>query len=446
VHRTAVVLLAFAAVLGGAAPTVGAVGNAVPVQVLAINDLHGRIDFTAADESRLVVGPGQDGEFGDGAADSDDLVERVGGIMNVATVVQNRRSDFHRQAGGSAASFLVGVGDLLGASPAVSADYRDEPTIEALNALGMDVAAVGDDEFTRGTAELRRLSGATDGQNTDDVTACQGVTPGVDGCFGQEEHAFTGSNYPYLAANVLARRTGQPMLPPYQVFFTPVGVKVALIGVVTENPRNWPAEGAADVELVDEADAVNRFVPELQRQGVQAIGVLLHEGGVITGPTAADPNGCDGLEGPIIDINDRMDPAVDFIATAHTHGSYVCKLPVPDGEPRLITQGGHFGQLVTDIRLTVNRTTGDVDRAATYGAVNVPVERKDPDPRLQEIVDYWSAGPANQPATDGDGLDTSSATDGGPESHNSALGIAILISIGVLVLFAFAVRRRLVGR
>jgi 5'-nucleotidase len=449
VHRMPVVLLLIAAVLMGVAPAAGAAGDAVPVQVLAINDLHGRIALTEADESRLVVGPGPDGAFGkNGGTESDDVVERVGGVMNLATVVQGLQRDFRRQAGGSAASFLVGAGDLIGASPPMSGDYRDEPTIEALNALGMDVAVAGDDEFARGTTELRRISAATDGQNTDDVTSCQGVTPGVDGCFGQAEHAFTGASYPYLAANVLSRRTGRPMLPPYQVFFTPVGVKVALIGVVIEKPKHVPPEGVTDVQFVDEADAVNRWVPELQDQGVEAIGVLLHEGGQLTGPGAADPNGCDGLSGPVVDINNRTNPAVDFMVTGHTHAAYICTLPVPGAQQRLVTQAGSYGRLVTDIRLTVDRGTGDVDRAATYSAVNVPVERKDPDPGLQAIVDYWAAGPANQPAPEGGGaLDTSATTDATSGSRSSILGIAILISIGALALVpvALAVRRRLFG-
>ena len=216
---------------------------------------------------------------------------------------------------------------------------------------------------------------------------------GVDGCFGEGEHAFAGAEFPYLAANVVDKDTGEPMLPPYQVFDTPAGQRVALIGVVTETtPTIVSPTGIADVEFVDEADAVNHWVPELQEQGVEAIGVLMHEGGEADRSRRARPERLrPASSGPIVDINDRIDPAVDLIVSAHTHQAYNCLLPVAGGEPRLVTQAGFYGRLVTDIRLTLDGGTGDVDRAATYAATNVPVTREAPDPRVQAIVDYWNA-------------------------------------------------------
>jgi 5'-nucleotidase len=181
------------------------------------------------------------------------------------------------------------------------------------------------------------------------------------------------------------------MLPPYEVVSTPTGVRLALIGVVTDTtPTIVSPTGITDVEFIDEADAVNRWVPVLQEEGIEAIGVLVHEGGEATGPAALDPNGCDELEGPVVDINDRIDPAVDLVVTAHTHQAYNCLLPVAGGEPRLVTQAGFYGRLVTDIRLTLDRGTGDVDRSATYAATNLPVTREAPDLRVQSIVDYWN--------------------------------------------------------
>jgi 5'-nucleotidase len=358
-----------------------------------MNDFHGRISLTTGSDSQLVTAPGPDGVFGENElGESDDVVVEVGGSANVAATVQRLQSEFRRETRGSAASFFVGAGDLVSASPFESSVFKDEPTIEVLNAMGLDVSSVGNHEFDRGTEELRRISAATDGSFTDDVTACEGITVGVDGCFGEGEHAFTGAEFPYLAANVVDKDTGQPMLPPYQVFHTPTGLRVALIGVVTETtPTLVSPTGIPDVEFVDEADAVNHWVPILQERGIEAIGVLMHEGGVATGPAALDPNGCDLLEGPVLDINDRMDPAVDVLVSAHTHQAYNCLLPVPGGEPRLVTQAGFYGRLVTDIRLTLDPGTGDVDRAATYAATNVPVTREAPDLAVQAIVDDWNA-------------------------------------------------------
>jgi 5'-nucleotidase len=364
----------------------------VPVQLVAMNDFHGRISLTTGGDSELVTSPGPDGVWGpDENGNSDDVVTEVGGSANVAATVQRLQGAFRQEFGGSSASFFVAAGDLVSASPFESSLFKDEPTIEVMDAMGVDVSSVGNHEFDRGTEELRRISAATDGTFTDDVAACDGVTPGVDGCFGEAEHAFTGAQFPYLAANVVSRDTGEPMLPPYQVFYTATGERVALIGVVTETtPTLVSPTGITDVEFIDEADAVNRWVPKLRRDGVEAIGVLIHEGGEATGPAALDPNGCDQLEGPILDINDRIDPAVDLIVSAHTHQAYNCLLPVAGGEPRLVTQAGFYGRLVTDIRLTLDGATGDVDRTATYAATNVPVTREAPDARIQSIVDYWN--------------------------------------------------------
>ncbi|MFW3169419.1 bifunctional metallophosphatase/5'-nucleotidase [Geodermatophilus sp. CPCC 206100] len=388
---TAALVASGVAAAGPAAAQPG--DGAVPVQLLAMNDFHGRISLTTGGDSELVTAPGPDGVYGEDAAGAtDDVVTEVGGSAHVAATVQRLEAAFQQEHGADAASWFVGAGDLVSASPFESSVFKDEPTVEVLNAMGLDVSAVGNHEFDRGTDELRRISAATDGTWSDDVTACEGITPGVDGCFGEGEHAFTGTDFPYLAANVLDRATGDPMLPPFQVFETPTGQRVALIGVVTETtPTIVAPTGVQDVEFTDEAEAVNRWVPRLQRLGIEAIGVLIHEGGEATGPAALDPNGCDALTGPILEINDAVDPAVDLIVSAHTHQAHNCRLPVAGGEPRLVTQAGFYGRLVTDIRLTLDGRTGDVDRTATYAATNVPVTREAADPAVQAIVDHWNA-------------------------------------------------------
>ena len=105
------------------------------------------------------------------------------------------------------------------------------------------------------------------------------------------------------------------------------------------------------------------------------------------------PTAATGSTGPIVDINNRIDAAVDLIVSAHTHQAYNCLLPVAGGEPRLVTQAGYYGRLVTDIRLTLDRATGDVDRAATYSATNVPVTREAPDPRCRRSSTTGTARP-----------------------------------------------------
>jgi 5'-nucleotidase len=373
----------------------------IPVQLVAMNDFHGRIQNTTNADSQQVTAPGPDGAYGTG----DDIVATVGGSANVATTVKRVQNAFLAENPGSTASFFVGAGDLISASPFESSIFKDEPTIEILNAMGLDVSSVGNHELDRGTDELRRISAATDGTYTDDVVACpetlggEAFEVGVDGCFGEGEHAFHGADFPYLAANVISKETGQPMLPPYQVYDVAGGQKVALIGVTTETtPTLVAPTGIEDVTVIDEADAVNRWVKVLHKQGIRAVGVLVHEGGTQNGPTANNPNGCATLTGPIVDINDRLDPRVDLIVSAHTHSAYNCLLPAADDTRRLVTSAGYYGRLVSDIRLMIKPSNGDVDRAATYQATNVAVTRTAPDAAVQRIVDYWvarSAGPKN---------------------------------------------------
>jgi 5'-nucleotidase len=371
----------------------------IPVQLIAMNDFHGRISTQAGSDGQLLSGlggPGPDGKPGT----TDDGTILVGGAAHVSATVQALRASFAEQNGGSTDSFFVGAGDLISASPFESSVFKDEPTIEVLDAMGLDVSSVGNHEFDRGTDELRRISGATDDTYTDDVEACEGIIPNQTGCFGDGDHAFDGADFPYLAANVLDKATGQPMLPPYQVFDVAGGQKVALIGVVTETtPTIVSPTGITDVSFVDEAEAVNHWTRELKKQGIRSVGVLVHEGGDVTG-TASIPtaNDCTGLTGPIVDLNDRMDKGVDFIVSAHAHETYNCLLPVRGSESRLVTQAGFYGKLVTDVRLTINPNTGDVDRRATYTASNVAVTRNSIDPQVQAIVDYWNsraAGPGN---------------------------------------------------
>ncbi|MCW2578511.1 MAG: Endonuclease/exonuclease/phosphatase [Blastococcus sp.] len=372
-----------------------AVPSPVPVQLLAMNDFHGRISLTTGGDASVVTDPGPDGTYGT----SDDVSSTVGGAANIASTVAERRAAFIGGGGARTGSYFVGAGDLISASPFESSVFKDEPTIEVLNAMGLDLSSVGNHEFDRGTDELRRISGATDGTFSDDVTACEGVTTeeedpeNATGCFTDSTaNPFHGAEFPYLAANVELEGTDQPMLPPYQIYDVGGGQRMALIGVVTETtPTIVTPSGVADVEFVDEAQAINRYTLELQAMGIQAIGVLIHEGGTTSGAGASNSNGCANLTGPIVDINENVVPAVDLIVSAHTHAAYNCRLEDPLGNQRLVTQAGFYGKLITDIRLSIDPLTGDVDRAATYEATNVPVLRDDPDRDVQAIVDYWNA-------------------------------------------------------
>ncbi|WP_347057651.1 bifunctional metallophosphatase/5'-nucleotidase [Blastococcus sp. HT6-30] len=362
------------------------------VQLLALNDFHGQLRPPRGAAGTLETGTpgaGADGQPGT----EDDGPQLVGGAAHLAATVQQLRADF---GGPPEDSLLVAAGDLVGASPFVSGAFRDEPTVEVLDALGLDFSAVGNHEFDRGVAELLRLSGAGDGAHSDDVDACAGVQVDETGCFSDSTGAiFDGAGFGYLAANVVDTGTGAPILPPYAVVQISGGVEVGIVGVATADTPNMvlPA-GIAGYRFGDEAEAVNRYAGELQDRGVEAIVLLVHEGGAQEGRYDECAGGLAGTA--LEEINAAVTPAVDVVISAHTHVAYDCRLPDPAGVPRPVVQAGAHGTGVVDLRFVVG-AEGDVRRETVTSAA-VPVVRAEPEPEMARIVDYWAGRAAESGA------------------------------------------------
>ena len=127
---------AVALALAGCA-TVPAQRASGEVQILAINDFHGNLE--PASGAVEYVGT-------DGARQS----ARLGGAARLGAALEDMRQ-------GRPNSVTVAAGDLVGASPLVSAYYLDEPTVMALNRVGLEVASVGNHEFDKGVTELKRM-------------------------------------------------------------------------------------------------------------------------------------------------------------------------------------------------------------------------------------------------------------------------------------------------
>jgi 5'-nucleotidase len=258
-------------------------------------------------------------------------------------------------------TLVVSAGDLVGASPLLSALFHDEPTIEAMNRIGLDINAVGNHEFDEGAAELLRLQ--------------RGGCHPRDGCL--DGTPFDGADFRFLAANVVSRRTGKPFFPPYAIRKVG-GVRIGFIGMTLEGtPEMVPPSVSAALEFRDEAQTANRYVKHLTRRGVEAIVVLLHEGGAPVRP--ALPDDCPGLSGPLNDIIRRTSPEVDVFLTGHTHAAYNCIV-----DRRRVTSAGSFGRLITRIHLTIDGRRHDVVRAkARQWVVGQDVLRA---PDLTELI------------------------------------------------------------
>ena len=307
--------------------------GAVAVRLVGINDFHGNLEPPPG----LVDG------------------QAAGGVEYLATHVRRLEAASPRR------TVVVSAGDLVGASPLLSALFHDEPTIEAMNRLGLDLNAVGNHEFDEVADELLRMQ--------------EGGCHPTDGCL--DGDGFGGADFRFLAANVVRRATGRTLFPPYVVERLG-GVKVAFVGETLEGtPQLVTPSGVAGLEFRDEADTINALVPRLRRQGVRTIVVLIHEGGV---PVA------DGqcVSGPIRDIVERTSTEVDVFMTGHTHQIYNC---VVDGRP--VTSAGSFGRLVTDVTLTIDRRSG---QARSVTADNLVVTRDvAKDPSQTALIERYKA-------------------------------------------------------
>jgi 5'-nucleotidase len=303
--------------LAGCVSAPAEIANVAPVEVhlLVINDFHGNLEpptggvrvFNLSNPARWDSTPG-------------------GGAPRLATAV----AELSKRPN----TIMVAAGDLFGASPLLSRLFHDEPTVESLSKMGLAIAAVGNHEFDEGWQELRRMQ--------------EGGCHPVDGCKGPKP--FEGATFQYLAASTFLD-TGETLFPSYTVR-TFDGVKVGFIGLTLEGtPEIITPAARVGLTFKDEAETVNALVPELRAQGVEAIVVLIHEGGY----TNATLDDCHGLAGTIAEIVPKFDSAVDVVVTGHTNGIYICTL---DG--RLVTSAGAYGTRVTDITMLIDPKSGDV--------------------------------------------------------------------------------------
>ena len=353
------------------------VGQApIEVQILGINDFHGNIETPP--EPQAIT-----------QADGTVLKARVGGAAHLASALEKARR-------GRPNSITVAAGDLIGASPLASAYFLDEPTIDALNLLGLSLASVGNHEFDKGSAELLRMQNGGCGKNTTRMPC--------------RLERFGGARFEYLAANVL-RGDGTSLFPSSAI--RQVGpIRIGFIGeTLRETGTLVSPAGVAGLHFTDEAATANALVPKLKVAGADAIVLLIHQGGKV--PDTFEEQGCNGFTGDILPILDKLDPAITTVISGHTHNAYVCTLR-RGGATRLLTSAGKYGYLYTDVRLSFDAAT---HRLLGARAVNAPVTgAAGADPKVAALVDRYAsaarpaaervvghlAGPANKTLENGE--------------------------------------------
>ncbi len=415
----------------------------VNVKIIGFNDYHGNLQTP--------------GTFGQNTLVPTANRPGVGGAEFLAAYVASTKA-------ANPNTVVVGAGDFIGASPLISALFFDEPAVETLNKIGVDFSSVGNHEFDKGKDELRRLQNGGC-KVPADPNSCRGFGSAAPG-------SFDGAKFKWLAANVIDTATGRALLPAYGVK-TFGGVRIAFIGMTLKGtPGIVTPTGVAGLTFNDEAATVNALVPKLRAQGIEAIVVLVHQGGfqntvpgTSTGQITSDINGCtgdlkngDGSDSDIRAIVKQLDNAVDLVISGHTHAAYNCSAgtvdvvgttlanavttPRPTGMPnktgRLIpvTSSSAFGRILTEVDLSLDTVTRDV---VSVSATNKLVDRTNPtilaaiaaDPTVKNIVgayDTASSPLANQVIATITAAATSSANTAGESDAGDLIADAQLLA------------------
>ncbi|WP_283500247.1 5'-nucleotidase C-terminal domain-containing protein [Cryobacterium sp. PH31-O1] len=294
----------------------GAVESTVSIDVLTINDFHGRIEA-------------------DGSAAG-------------AAVLAGAINQF-RAAGNT---LVVSAGDNIGASTFTSFIQQDTPTLDALNAIGLDASALGNHEFDQGRADL-------------------------------DDRVIPAANFPYLSANVYDKSTGQPAFAQYSV--TEIdGISVGFIGAVTNQlPSLVSPAGISTLEVRDVVTEVNRVAFDLAdgdaSNGEADVTILLvHEGA--TTPALIDSSD-DSAFGRI--VADTA-PSVAAIVSGHTHQLYSHAIAMAGAsKPRPVIQAASYGQDLGHLSLAVDPASRDLVRISgevlpTVGTDGVSLYPADP--------------------------------------------------------------------
>jgi 5'-nucleotidase len=352
--RPLTLAVAFACVVSGCAATAPGVPAApIDINLVALNDFHGHLEASKFTYTSV--------------HSPKEATITAGGIDNLAAALQAFRKE-------DKDLLLVGAGDLVGGSPAMSSMWADEPSIVALGMLGMRFSSVGNHEFDQGRAELlRKQTGGCASPLA--AKACK-LAPG-----------FSGAPFTYLAANVIDSATGKPLLPAYSIQQVK-GVNIAFIGaVLKDTPSVVMASGIAGLSFGDEADAINQAAAAARAQGASAFVVLIHEGG--NTPEPFDQPDCAQLKGPIVGIVKRLDPAIRLVISGHTHKGFQCKV---DG--RTVTQAQMGGHVLSRIKLSIDPASGAVRDVVVR---NVPV-RQGEYPEDPKVSAYLAAVKATSKA------------------------------------------------
>ncbi|GIH17230.1 5'-nucleotidase [Rugosimonospora africana] len=339
----------------------------VDVQVVSITDLHGYLQPPAPTDGGLITGAGG-------------VTLQVGGVGYLAAQLKRLRE-------GRVNSIFCSAGDNFSGWPYYVDSQNNEPTIEALNAMGLQFSSVGNHELDKGPEFLIK--------HMEHGVPYPAV--GIDDSFIDSTGArFHGADFRYYSGNVLYKDSGKAIVPPYNVEW-----------VTAPNGRRWPigfihltvfgAEGAdptlgfncsfqPTLTTMDEIETANRYAAELKRRNVNALAIVMHEGGY----AGTDYNSGTSPTGPCFDIAHAVSPDIGAIITGHWHCRFNMMVPDPNGLPRPVVEAGYYGQVINEIQLALDPDTGEIVRELTLSTNHAVTHDLPVDEELQDIADYWT--------------------------------------------------------
>ncbi|MEV6281499.1 bifunctional UDP-sugar hydrolase/5'-nucleotidase [Kribbella sp. NPDC051770] len=357
--RSIAAVLAAGVVVGGLAQPADAGEGSVAVQLVSITDFHGYLRPPSVADGGTIAGP-------------DGQVQTVGGAAYLATHLQEIRKPN---------SIFFTDGDNFSGWPFEVDVHADEPTVEVLNALGVEFSSVGNHELDVSKSFL--VDHMEQGK-------CFGQV-GVDSCFKDSTgKRFRGADFEFQSANIVDAR-GRTIVAPYTIRWVKDHGKSYPVGFIGMTVPDTPVGSTSyqpELKALDPVKAADAAAAELMRRGVKAIVLNLHDGGT---DASATYDNCVNPSGPAIELAKTVSPAIDAIVTGHWHAAFNCSLPDPAGNPRPVVEAANHGRLINEINLQLDRRTGEVLRSATT-STNHAVTRDVPaDPKIQKIVDYWAA-------------------------------------------------------
>ncbi|QDG61075.1 ExeM/NucH family extracellular endonuclease [Pseudarthrobacter sp. NIBRBAC000502771] len=274
-----------------------AVPATVDLNLLNINDFHGRIDSNT---------------------------------VQVAGTIEKLRA-----AAAPGATAFLSTGDNIGASLFASAVAKDQPTIDVLNALELKASAVGNHEFDGGWADLRDrvIAGGTNakfpylGANVYKKGTTEPVLP----------------EYTVLDLNGIKVAVIGTVTQEVPALVTPAGIADLDFGdpvdAINRVAARITAEKAADVIIVEDHDGAGSGVVE---------GATLEQEVAAGGPFAK----------LVTETSPEVDAI--FTGHTHKEYAWDAPVPGVAGKTRPIVQTGNYGENVGQIQLTVDTATKQV--------------------------------------------------------------------------------------